>query len=180
MNAQPYATLVRYKQWADRGLYEVATRNIDRLDPAESSILLRILDHIHIVDRIFQHHLRGMTPPFRAPRSEQMPPIGALAQSVLEVDDWYVEHVGRLSASDLDLVLDFTYTNGTPARMTRGEIILHVCMHGTYHRGNAGLLLQKNGIQPNDDRMTDFVERGVLDSAARSAPPGALKTKNPA
>ena len=166
MNAQPYATLVRYKQWADRGLYEVASRHIDRLDAAESSILLHILDHIHVVDRIFQHHLQGLKPPFHAPRSEDVPPIRALAQAALELDAWYVEHVGRLSAPDLDTPLDFSYTNGTPARMTRGEIILHVCMHGTYHRGNAGLLLQKNGIQPNDDRMTDFVERGVLDPAA--------------
>jgi uncharacterized damage-inducible protein DinB len=41
--------------------------------------------------------------------------------------------------------------------MTRGEIILHVCLHGTYHRRNAGIVLQ-NGIAPNDDRMTDFLE----------------------
>lgn len=45
--------------------------------------------------------------------------------------------------------------------MTRGEIILHVCLHGTYHRGNAGFLLQKNGIVPNNDRMTDFLEEAA-------------------
>jgi len=38
------------------------------------------------------------------------------------------------------------------------EIILHVCLHGTYHRGNAGIVLRKNGIAPKDDRMTDFLE----------------------
>jgi uncharacterized damage-inducible protein DinB len=42
--------------------------------------------------------------------------------------------------------------------MTRGEILLHVCLHGTYHRGNAGLILLKNGIQPNLDAVTDFLE----------------------
>jgi uncharacterized damage-inducible protein DinB len=42
--------------------------------------------------------------------------------------------------------------------MRRGEIIMHVCLHGACHRGNAGILLQKNGIAPNDDRMTDFLE----------------------
>jgi uncharacterized damage-inducible protein DinB len=42
--------------------------------------------------------------------------------------------------------------------MTRGEIILHVCLHGTYHRGNAGILFQKKGIVPNRDSMTDFLE----------------------
>jgi len=42
--------------------------------------------------------------------------------------------------------------------MRLGEIILHVCLHGTYHRGSAGIVLQKNGIAPNSDRMTDFLE----------------------
>jgi uncharacterized damage-inducible protein DinB len=190
MNAHPYSTLVRYKQWADRGLYEVAAGSIDRLDAAESSILLRILDHIHVVDRIFQHHLQGVTPPFRAPRSDALPTLDALARDALEVDAWYVDHVGRLSAAELDEPLVFAYTNGSPARMTRGEIILHVCMHGTYHRGNAGLLLQKNGIQPNDDRMTDFVdqgrgapsvEQGRPDPSKRlAAGAPAMEAKNPA
>jgi uncharacterized damage-inducible protein DinB len=49
--------------------------------------------------------------------------------------------------------------------MTRGEIILHVCSHGTYHRGNAGIILQKNRITPNDDRMTDFLESSVFEAA---------------
>jgi len=91
MNSQPYSSLVRYKQWADRGLHAVVARdiarNIARIPEADAGILLRILDHIHVVDR--------------------------------------------------------------------------VCLHGTYHRGNAGLLLQKNGVAPNDDRMTDFLEAGA-------------------
>jgi uncharacterized damage-inducible protein DinB len=43
--------------------------------------------------------------------------------------------------------------------MRRSEMLLHVCLHGCYHRGNAGLVLQKNGIAPNSDRMTDFLEQ---------------------
>lgn len=49
-------------------------------------------------------------------------------------------------------------TDNQPARMRRGEIILHVCLHGTYHRGNAGAVLYKNGITPGHDAMTDFPE----------------------
>ena len=45
-----------------------------------------------------------------------------------------------------------------PARMTRGEIILHVCLHGTYHRGNAGILLQKSGSSLYKDAVTDFLD----------------------
>jgi uncharacterized damage-inducible protein DinB len=158
MNSQPYSNLIRYKQWADRGLYGVLAQDFDRLNAQDAAIMVRILDHIHVVDRVFQHHLRGLPHGFCAARSEVMPEFRTLAEGSHAVDDWYVSHVGNLSAPDFDQPLNFVYTNGTPARMTRGEIILHVCLHGTYHRGNAGLLLQKNGIVPNDDRMTDFLE----------------------
>jgi uncharacterized damage-inducible protein DinB len=120
--------------------------------------MLRILDHIHAVDSIFQHHLQGLPHRFRAARSDDIPEFGVLAGSMKDTDDWYVSYVGSLTESDLEQPVGFVFTNGAPGRMRRGEIILHVCLHGTYHRGNAGLVLQKNGIAPNADRMTDFLE----------------------
>lgn len=158
MHSEPYSTLVRYKQWADRGLYEVIGRNLERLSEGDRAILVSILDHIHVVDRIFKHHLCEVPHSFEAPRSPERPDFHQLAWEAAEVDDWYVSYVAHLSASDLEQPVEFTYTNGTPARMTRGEMLLHVCLHGTYHRGNAGVILQKNGIAPNHDRLTDFLD----------------------
>ena len=158
MTGHPYSQLVRYKQWADRGLYDVVGRNLDRLNAQDAAILLRILDHIHVVDRIFQHHLQGRSHAFRAPRSEAMPDFRTLMSGARDVDDWYTCYVRNLPEQEFDQPVDFTFTSGRPAHMRRGEIILHVCLHGTYHRGNAGLVLHKNGIAPNDDRMTDFLE----------------------
>lgn len=156
--AQPYSQLIDMKRWADRGLYDVVGRNFEKLTPAEASIMLRVLDHIHVVDRIFQHHLQGMPHAFKAPRSEKTPELTALASSAREVDDWYASYVNSLSESDFERSVDFAFTSGKPARMRRGEIILHVCLHGTYHRGNAGAVLQLKGIAPNRDAITDFLE----------------------
>src|SRR5262245_33776414 len=158
MICQPYCQLIAIKRWADRGLYDIVSRNFDRLTNEDASILLRILDHMHVVDRIFQHHLQGLPHPFEAPRSAELPELQTLARSVREVDDWYASYVGNLSRDDFDESVGLVFTNGTPAQMRRGEIILHVCLHGTYHRGNAGIVLQKNGIAPNNDRVTDFLE----------------------
>jgi uncharacterized damage-inducible protein DinB len=171
MIGHSYLQLVSYKRWADRGLYDVVGQQLERLDTHDAVVLLRILDHIHIVDRIFQHHLQGLPLAFQAPRSEQIPEFQALADSVNEIDDWYLSYVGHLTGSDFEQPVDFVFTNGKPGRMRRGEIIMHVCLHGTYHRGNAGILLQKNGISPNDDRITDFLE-----SAATCAPPKGVLT----
>src|SRR5262249_1144789 len=124
----------------------------------DAAILVRILDHIHVVDRIFQHHLQGLPHAFRAPRSQETQDIRALAKAASDVNDWYVSYVGNLRDAEFDQPVNFVFSSGTRAWMTRGELILHVCLHGTYHRGNAGIVLQKKGISPNDDRMTDFLE----------------------
>jgi uncharacterized damage-inducible protein DinB len=155
---QPYSQLIAIKRWADRSLYDVVGRNLGRLPGEESSIMLRILDHMHAVDRIFQHHLRGTPHALRAPRSETLPELQSLADSVREVDDWYGSYVDSLTAEELEEPLDFVFTSGKAARMRRGQIILHVCLHGTYHRGNAGLVLQLKGITPGRDSITDFLE----------------------
>jgi len=158
MTRAPYSQLIHIKRWADRGLYDLVNRNIDQLSDADASIMLRILDHMHVVDRIFQHHLQGLPHTFRAPRSEKMPDLHWLSNSVREVDEWYASYVDSLAQSDFEQPVDFVFTSGKSARMRRGEIILHVCLHGTYHRGNAGAVLQLRGITPSRDSITDFLE----------------------
>jgi uncharacterized damage-inducible protein DinB len=158
MTRQTYAQLMEIKRWADLGLHDAVRQNFDKLSPEEAFIMLRILDHIHVVDRIFQHHLQGRPHAFPAPRSEVMPELEALADSAREVDDWYASHAGGLAEADFEQPVDFTFTSGKPARMTRGEIILHISLHGTYHRGNAGAVLQLKGITPSRDAITDYLE----------------------
>jgi uncharacterized damage-inducible protein DinB len=172
---EPYSQLIDVKRWADRGLYDAVGRNFDRLSSEEASIMLRILDHIHTVDRIFQHHLRGVPHTFRAPRSAQIPDLQVLANSAKEVDDWYASYVRTLPEGDFDEPVDFVFTSGKQARMRRGEIILHVCMHGTYHRGNAGAVLQLKGLTPSRDAVTDFLE----DAAGTTPPTAPARTPDP-
>lgn len=170
MIRQPYAQLIDIKRWADRGLHDAVGENFGRLSQEEAFIMLRILDHIHVVDRIFQHHLQGRPHAFQAARSEAMPPLAALADSAREVDDWYAAYVGGLSPADFEQPVDFVFTSGKPARMTRGQIILHVCLHGTYHRGNAGAVLQLKGLNPSRDAITDYLEDAAWTRVGAAGP----------
>ena len=149
--------LVQYKQWADSGLYQIVSENLHRVEGFDRDVLMRILDHMHVVDRIFRHHLLDEQHEYDGARSREAMPFEALAEQVREVDGWYVDYAGALSEHRLDETIDFKFTNGAPARMRRGDMILHVALHGAYHRGNAGIVLQKNGIAPNQDRLTDFL-----------------------
>lgn len=157
MLSQHYVELIEMKRWADGGLLEVAGDALERLTPADAGLLLRVLDHIHAVDEIFQHHLQGRPHGYKAARSDQVPSFQALADGTREVDDWYVDYVRGLRAKAFEEAVDFVFTSGKTARMTRGQILLHVCLHGGYHRGNAGALLQLRGLAPGRDGITDFL-----------------------
>jgi uncharacterized damage-inducible protein DinB len=161
MNSNPHSLLVRYKRWADQGLYDVITSNIGQLGDEDISNLIRVLDHIHVVDQIFRRHLEGRPNSYGAPRSKRLPELPTLKLNAAALDEWYVDYAANLHSSNVDTPLDITFTSGRAARMTRADIILHVCLHGTYHRGNAGIILQKAGIAPNDDRMIDFLEQTI-------------------
>lgn len=155
----PHTTLVAYKRWEDKALYDIIAANLSRLDAFDHSVLMQIIDHMYAVDCIFQHHLLGKQHGYTAPRSNSPIPFEILANRVSAIDNWYIDYALSLSDKSLNEMVDFVFTNGSPARMTRGDMILHVCMHGTYHRGNVGIILQKNGIKPNNDRLTDFLEK---------------------
>lgn len=152
---------VGFKRLGDRGLYYVVGRILGRLPTEDAAIMILILDHIHAVDQIFQHRLQGLPHSFKAARSEEMPDFQALATSTRNMGGWYAAYVDEMATKDFEQTVDFIFTSGTLARMRRGEIFLHVCLHGTYHRGNAGLALQKNGITPSRDGITDFLNSAI-------------------
>jgi uncharacterized damage-inducible protein DinB len=154
----PYRTLMHYKRWATNGLNAVVADNFDRLPADEQVLALRLLDHIQTVDEIFSHNLEALPHGHRAPRSVELPGLNELASKARSIADWYADYVDALEPDKVDEVIDFSFANGEATSMTRGEMLLHVAMHAGGHRGQVALLLQKNGIQPFPDRITDFLK----------------------
>jgi uncharacterized damage-inducible protein DinB len=154
----PYRTLMHYKRWATNGLNAVIAENLDRMPADERILVRRLLDHIQAVDEIFSRNVEARPHGHLAPRSVELPSLEALASKARSTADWYVDYADALLPEEVDEAIAFSFSNGEPARMTRGEMLLHVAMHAAGHRGQAALLLQKNGIQPWPDRMTDFLK----------------------
>lgn len=158
MLTSPYRKLMQHKRWATDGLNGVVAEHMARIDEADRVLVLRLLDHIQAVDEIFRHNLERRPHGHAAPRSAELPDFETLARKARATGAWYADHVGALTPNELDEPIDFTFSNGMAARMTRGEMLLHVATHGAGHRGQVAMLLLKNGIQPFPDRMTDFLE----------------------
>jgi uncharacterized damage-inducible protein DinB len=158
VQVQTFSQLIEIKRWADRGLCEVIVENHARLSAEEQVLMRRILDHIHAVDRIFRSHLLGQPHSFSAPRSAELPELRSLAAGIRVVDDWYASYVHGLAEEEFAQPLELKFTSGKQQRMRRSDVLMHVCLHGTYHRGNAGAVLQLKGITPSRDAVTDYFE----------------------
>ena len=154
----PYRTLMHYKRWATNGLNAVIADNLDRIPTDDRVLVLRLLDHIQVVDEIFSHNLQARAHGHQAPRSIALPSLGELANEARSTADWYAHYADALEAEQVDEVLTFSFSNGERTSMTRGEVLLHVATHAAGHRGQVALLLQKHGVQPFPDRITDFLK----------------------
>jgi uncharacterized damage-inducible protein DinB len=161
MLTHPYRTLIHYKRWATNGLNAVLADTLDRLPAEEQVLVRRLLDHIQTVDEIFRHNLETTPHGYTAPRSAEIPAFDVLANEARATANWYADYADALRPDEVDETLDFAFSNGEAAHMTRGEILLHVALHAAGHRGQVALLLQKNGIQPWPDRITDFLKAGT-------------------
>jgi uncharacterized damage-inducible protein DinB len=150
-------SLFRQKAWINAQFFD----QLAKLDPAahegELRTMVRTLNHIHVVDRIFAAHLRGEAHGYDGTNTTETPTQAALRASVAEVDAWYVEYTRALSPEQLAEVLDFRFTDGDGGRMSREEILAHVATHGSYHRGEVGRLLKNTPTPPPRDLFTKFL-----------------------
>ena len=76
------------------------------------------------------------------------------------VADAYRAYLARLTANDLDRLISYRNSAGLTFSNSIGDILLHVMLHGQYHRGKVNLLLRQSGLAPVPTDYIAFV-RGV-------------------
>jgi uncharacterized damage-inducible protein DinB len=150
-------TLTAYKRWANGELFDRLLQ-VHASAPIETAHgMLRLLNHVYVVDRIFQAHLLGQPHGYTALNTTHTPSLLELWQAVQLLDEWYVQYAAALSASAEQERLNFTYVDGKTACMSRAEMLLHVINHDTYHRGAVGELLHQCGLPVPHDVLSRFL-----------------------
>jgi uncharacterized damage-inducible protein DinB len=150
-------SLFKYKAWANAELNDVLKKLDVQRYPREFQAMLHTLDHVNVVDRIFQGRLLGSAAIFKATQSEQAPSLPELREVVSATDDWYLEFVSTISAERLPQRLSFIFTDGNRGAMSCEEMLLHVITHSGYHRGSVGQMLEDMGIDSPPDSLTKYL-----------------------
>ncbi len=126
---------------------------------AERHALIRLMNHIQVVDRIFAAHLRGEPHAYDATNTPETPTLDSLRDAVFASDRAYLELVDAMTLPQLAQRVDFTFTDGQRGRMSREEMLGHVITHGSYHRGEVGQMLKRISTPPPRDLFTAYLHR---------------------
>ena len=160
-------SLFAQKSWANNELFNALAAVTAEQHAGAVHTATRTLNHIYVVDRIFQAHLLGKQHGYTATNTEATPELDQLQFSVAETDAWFVSYASTVTGNQLSESIAFRFTDGDAGTMTREEMLLHVITHGAYHRGNVGQVLKSISVAPPRDLYTKFLH--VSEPARRRA-----------
>lgn len=160
------AMLARYNQWANRVIFDaVAALPAGEAEKPRTSLfrnMVHTLNHNYVIDRIFQAHLEGRPHGYAARNTPDHPSLAELRRSQEEVDAWYVRWADGIAEPALDETVRFHFVGGGEGAMTRGQMLLHVVNHASYHRGFVADLFYQVPAKPPITDLTVYLRDGEL------------------
>ena len=131
--------LTRYNAWANKVIFEAVAAlpsgEAVKERPTIFKNMTNTLNHIHVVDLIWQAHIKQRAHGFTALNTVLYPDINDLWRAQQVIDAWFIAWGDGLSEADADEKVRFTLIGGRQGEIRRSEIILHVVNHTSYHRG---------------------------------------------
>ena len=162
ITAKSARMLARYNLWANdvffKAVAELPEEEITKPRQTLFKNIVHTLNHNYVIDSIFRAHLEGRDHGYSARNTVEPPGFEELRRKQRELDEWYVQWSDRTSDDELDETVKFTFVGGGDGAMTRGQILMHIVNHTSYHRGFAGdMFFQIPGKRAPTTDLTVFL-----------------------
>ncbi|MEO5590271.1 MAG: DinB family protein [Gemmatimonadaceae bacterium] len=158
------AKLIEHLAWADERVL-ASLRQADTVLPAALGL------HAHILgaEHVWYCRIRGSPPKVAVWPELSLDECAQLATT--NAADWR-GLVAGLSDGDLESLITYRNSSGVEFTTSLEDILIHVGMHGAYHRGQVAAMLRSAGETPSP---TDYIQwvRGVLADSTTVSQRGA-------
>lgn len=121
---------------------------------------LRLFGHVVAAERVWLDRVRQGTsdhPVWPAEGAEA--DLGALLSLAVRNAEEAQGLLARSDEDDLERPVSYRNTSGTAFETSLGDILLHVALHGAYHRGQAAQALRGGGLEPVNTDYITFVRQ---------------------
>jgi uncharacterized damage-inducible protein DinB len=155
--------LTRYRAWANAELFaalaELPEDELNKAQPIVFGSILRTLNHVYSMDRVWQSHLEGRAHGFTTRNPVVHPPFAELRAAQSAIDEWFIGYAEAISESAAEEIVDFVFIGGGPGSMSRDAILLHVVNHATYHRGHIADMMNRIPVHPPTTDLPVFLRK---------------------
>ena len=149
-------SFVRYMRWANHVFYaacaDLSAETLAEQRPLPFESILSLLNHVYIMQLVWQAHLQGRPHGFTSRRPVNDIGFVELRQKQAELDNWFVAYADELPVEQYSEQVSFEFIGGGSGLMSRSEILQHVVTHSAYHRGHiCGVFYQLGYESPTTD-----------------------------
>jgi uncharacterized damage-inducible protein DinB len=146
--------LVAYNQWADERILAaidgLAPEELVRPREAYFGTIAGNLRHTLSAQRVWLARWQGQAPRYDEPVTVPWREAYAASHAALRA------YVAGLSDTDAERLVRYTDLRGNNREIGLAQAITHLVNHGTAHRAETGLLLERLGRSPGDLDYTVF------------------------
>jgi uncharacterized damage-inducible protein DinB len=171
MDIKTTRMLARYNAWANKTLFDAvaalpageATRERASLFPT----MVHSLNHLYVVDLIWQAHLQGREHGIPALNTVLHDDLAELWEVQQDIDDWYIGWADELTAAQADETVRFKLVSGNRGEMKRADVMLHVVNHTSYHRGFVADMFYQVPARPPLTDLPVYLRESAQDKASK-------------
>src|SRR5215510_3669728 len=164
MTPQTARMLTRYNAWANKLIFDAVAAlpagEATKERPTLFKNMVNTLNHLYTVDAIWQAHLEGREHGIPALKTVLHPEFADLRRAQQTMDEWYIAYGHRLSEAGLIETVNFKLIGGNAGTMSRGDILLHVVNHTSYHRGWVADMFYAVPVHPPTTDLPVFLRSG--------------------
>lgn len=154
-------SLVSYKAWADRALYnalaELPQEQLVTERPMLFGSILKLLNHVYAMDSVWKHNLEGTPHKLNTRNPDNAPQFTDLKRDQSAINRWYAAYVDRLSAEQMSSRVNFTFIGGEKGALKKSDVIHHIVNHSSYHRGHIEGVLYQLSVEPPTTDIPVFI-----------------------
>lgn len=163
MNPEYFRLLYDYNAWANHHLLDACqtlsdeqfTRDLRSSFPSVRDTLA----HIAGCEWLYLERFHGRSPASIPPGGEYRK-LAGLRRKWAQTEGELLRFVGGLAPTDLERVIDYRNTQGTPYSNPLSALLQHLVNHGTYHRGQVTTMLRQLGAKaPTTDLIYFWREK---------------------
>ncbi len=147
--------LFRYNRWANRQVAEALTNSASA--PPDC---LRRIAHVVGAEAQWLGRLKGQSTPLAV--WPELSKADVLAQ-INTVERGWQDFLDGLDGSQLESRCQYVNTKGEQYANSVGDILTHVVLHSTYHRGQIASAMRAAGLEPVNTDFISAARKGYID-----------------